>query len=82
MTQKKFELETAKKISDGTENGHIKTKNGQNVRIIAWDVKGLYPIAGLIDGGEYENVDLWTNEGKTDFRFNYHSPFDLVIETE
>lgn len=82
MAEQKFELELAKRISDGTESGHIKTKNGQSVRIVAWDVKGLYPLAGLIDGGEYENINLWTNEGKTDFRFGFHSPFDLIIETD
>ena len=82
MTQKDFDLQQALQITRGNENGNIKTKNGQIVRIVAWDAKGLYPLVGLIDGGAYENVNMWTNEGKVDFRYDYHSPFDLIIETE
>ena len=82
MAEQKFELELAKRISDGTESGRIKTKNGHTVRIICWDAKGMYPLVGLIDGGAYENVNMWTTEGKVDFRYDYHSPFDLIIETD
>lgn len=82
MIQKSFDISIAREISTGKRVGRILTKNGCNVRLFCWDTKGLYPIAGLIDRGEFEQAGLWDNSGKSDFRPNVHTSNDLVIEVE
>lgn len=82
MIQREFDISIARDINAGKRFGRILTKSGCNVRLFAWDVKGLYPIAGLIDRGDFEQSGLWTNGGKSDFRPNVHTANDLVIELE
>lgn len=44
-----FDLERAKRIQEGKEEGKITTKSGINVRIVCWDFKdNIYSIIGLI----------------------------------
>jgi hypothetical protein len=55
-----------------------RTRDGFPVRILATDVKGAYPIAGLVDLGDEEYVRKWTAEGRNDARYNVRTSFDLV----
>lgn len=82
MTQRTFDISIARDIMAGNRVGRILTKQGDHVRIMAFDVKGLYQLAGLIDKGDYEHIQKWTQEGKTDFRYNVRTPNDLVLEVE
>lgn len=45
-----FDLERAKRISSGEEQGKIVTRDGRNVRIVCWDVKFIDPILALLEG--------------------------------
>lgn len=45
-----FEVEMAKKITKGEEEGRIVTRNGRNVRIICWDAHCDDNIVALIEG--------------------------------
>lgn len=82
MIQREFDISIARDINSGKRFGRILTRSGHKVRLLAWDAKGLYPIAGLIDRGEFEQSGLWDNSGKSDFRPNVRTPNDLVIEVE
>ena len=82
MIQKQFNEEEAREITEGKKFGTIKTRGGFPVRIIAWDLKSRYCIAGVIHMDEDECVRQWTLEGKADFRRNVKSSLDLVLETE
>ena len=82
MKQIKFDISIAREVNAGIRFGRVLTKSGHQVRLLVYDVKGLYPIAGLIDRGEFEQPCMWTNDGKSDFRPNVRTPNDLVIEVE
>ena len=44
-----FDLERAKRIQEGKEEGKITTKDGDSVRIVCWDLKNsIYPIIGIV----------------------------------
>lgn len=45
-----FDLERAKRISSGEEQGKIVTRDGRNVRIVCWDVKCIDLILALLEG--------------------------------
>ena len=60
------------------KNKQYMTRDGFPVRILATDVKGAYPIAGLVDLGDEEYVRKWTSEGRNDARYNVRTSFDLV----
>lgn len=54
---KPFDIELAKQ-------GHpVVTRAGNKVRIICFDVKGPYPVVGLVDLGEEETAATFTEEG-------------------
>ena len=82
MTQKQFNIEEARLISEGKKLGNIKTRDGNPVRIICWDAKGEKPIVGLIDLVDIEISMKYTAEGKSDTRDFVSMNTDLVIETE
>ena len=82
MKQIKFDISIAREVNTGIRFGRILTKSGCSVRLLAWDAKGIYPIAGLIDRGEFEKPCMYTNDGRSDFRPNVHTSNDLVIEVE
>lgn len=82
MTEKKFSVDAARKITAKEMYGHIKTREGHPVRIVCWDAKGIKTIVGLVDFGVYEQVCMFTRDGKYDTRQNVTTNYDLVIETE
>lgn len=52
-----FEVELAKKISNGEVKGRIVTRDGRSVRIICWDRKDKdFPIVSLAGDSEYECI--------------------------
>lgn len=60
-----FDIELAKKITNGESEGRIVTRNGENVRIVSFDRKNQYrPIIVLVDDGENENVYALGSDGK------------------
>lgn len=59
-----FEIERAKRISEGKERGQIITSEGEKVRIICWDRKGPNPIVALSDySSDYEHLGTYTPKG-------------------
>ena len=59
-----FDVEMAKKITNGDVDGKIVTRDGRSARIICWDKKGgIYPVFALIDNGDEEIYKSYTNEG-------------------
>ena len=59
-------------------NKRYTTRDGFDVRIIATDAKGRFPIVGLVDMENAEYAHHWTAEGKADPRPFVHSCYDLV----
>lgn len=59
-----FDLERAKRISNGEEEGKIVTRDGKEVRIVCFNVRhDYYPIIGLIDEGDYESAESFSKNG-------------------
>lgn len=64
MIRVPFDVELAKKITNGDVEGRIVTCEGNNVRILCWDKKDkTYSIAALVDNGDEEDFKCYTNEG-------------------
>lgn len=82
MTQKQFNESEARKIVEGRKLGRVMTRDGMPVRILSWDVKSRYRIAGVVMLGDDEYVKQWTAEGKADYRSNVTTNLDLILETE
>lgn len=60
-----FDVERAKRISNGEEEGKIVTRDGKNVRIVCFNVRhNNYPIVGLIDEGNYESAESFSKNGE------------------
>lgn len=80
-----FEVELAKRISNGNEEGRIVTRGGDEARIVCWDYKSMsgdYPILALINQGKQEKPIPYSKEG----RYNVYGYFsedclDLMLET-
>lgn len=60
-----FDVELAKKITNGEIKGKIVTRNGKDARIICWDKKSdsIYNIVGLIDENIMERILTYTING-------------------
>lgn len=59
-----FQVERAKRISNGEEEGKIVTRDGKEVRIVCFNVRNdYYPIIGLIDEGDYESAESFSKNG-------------------
>ena len=59
-----FDVERAKRISNGEEEGKIVTRDGKEVRIICFDVKNdKYPIIGLVKEGDKEAPETFKKNG-------------------
>lgn len=79
-----FEVELAKRISNGNEEGRIVTRGGYEARIVCWDYKSMsgdYPILALINQGKQEAPIPYSKEG----RYNVYGYFsedclDLMLE--
>ena len=82
MIEVRFDKGTAMDIINGELFGAIKTRDGFPVRLLAFDVKSRYCIAGVVMLGDDEYVRQWTAEGKADYRPNVTTNYDLVIEVE
>jgi len=83
MTQRCFDMETAKAIANGEVFGNIKTRDGFDVTILHWAVNTSFPIAGIVHLGENNDYcRQWTSQGKGDVRPNVTMQCDLIIETE
>ena len=65
-----FDLERAKRIQEGKEEGKITTKDGSSVRIICWNLKNnIYPIIGIVYNEKFKQ------ESCNSYRLNgyYHA---------
>ena len=73
-----FDLERAKRINSGEEQGKIVTRVGRNVRIVCWDRKDIDCIVALIeteDGVEH----LVGCNSKGDYISSSESEYDLFL---
>lgn len=60
-----FDVERAKRITNGEEDGKIVTRDGKEVRIVCFDVKNdKYPIIGLVKEGNYESAESFSKNGE------------------
>lgn len=79
-----FEVELAKRISNGNEDGRIVTRGGDEARIVCWDYKSMsgdYPILALINQGKLEEPIPYSKEGSYNV-YGYFSQdcLDLMLE--
>ena len=59
-----FDVQRAKRISNGEEEGKIVTRDGKEVRIICFDLKNdKYPIIGLVKEGDKEAPETFKKNG-------------------
>ena len=72
-----FDLETAKKIQAGEIKGKIKTRGGDNVRIVGFNRKNELSIIALV--GIYENVISYCANGNF-FNKDAKSGLDIMLE--
>lgn len=74
-----FDLERARRIQEGKEEGKIVTRNGCNVRIVCWDMKNpKYPIVALYTNEEEEIHITTTLDGS--FCLEKEEDIDLVLQ--
>lgn len=77
-----FDLEMAKRITNGEINGKIVTRTGDNVRIICFDWESTdeeLPIIGLARNNKYELMHFYNRIGYTN-KDGLQSKFDLFLE--
>lgn len=77
-----FDLEMAKRITNGEINGKIVTRTGDNVRIICFDWESIeeeLPIIGLARNNKYELIHFYNRIGYTN-KDGLQSKFDLFLE--
>ena len=73
-----FNLEKAKRITEGKDEGKIVTRKGKDVRILCFDALGKYSIVALVKFDENnEEVKTFRNNGCC---HDYESDGDLLIE--
>ena len=79
-----FDLERARRIQEGKEEGKIVTRNGRNARIVCWDVKNKhYSLVVLItsnDGKEDTEYDFLCTKRGFIWRSEEENKNDLVLE--
>ena len=79
-----FDLEKAKRIQEGKEEGKIVTRNGRNARIVCWDVKNKhYSLVVLItsnDGKEDTEYDFLCTKRGFIWQSEEENKDDLVLE--
>lgn len=65
MVRVPFDVEIAKKITNGEVNGNIVTRDGRNARVICWDKKSdsIYNIVALLDEKIMERILTYTING-------------------
>lgn len=82
MIIRQFNEALAREINGKLRYGKIKTRDGYPVRIVCWNAKGRYPIVGLIDRNGEEVPVRYTYDGKSDYRPNVTTNYDLELHTE
>lgn len=74
-----FDLELAKRITNGEAEGRIITRVGNSVRILCFDVIGnKYKICALLHGGKSEEPEIFTEKGL--LYDNKTDDLDLMLE--
>jgi hypothetical protein len=73
-----FDLEMAKKITNGEEEGKVVTRNGLKVRIVCFDMNSDDCIVALVQGEFKESVYTYTPDGL--LVLNGESKSDLILE--
>lgn len=76
-----FDVEMAKRISNGEVDGKIVTRNGKSVRIVCWDLKSIkkdYSILAIVNNEREENPLVCTINGL--FDIEAESKNDLILE--
>ena len=79
---KPFTIELAKKIQSGEVEGTIKTKSGQHVEIVSWNIDcNDYRILGIKRCGENgDSFDLYSEDGVTGIGITESGEDNLIIE--
>lgn len=81
MIRVTFDVELAKKITNGDVEGRIVTRNGESVRIVCWDFKRFNHrnyILGIIDRGGEEVSWIFNLKGQVNSELE--SKNDLMLE--
>lgn len=73
-----FDVELAKKITNGEVEGKVVTRDGKSVRIVCFDAKQDNPIVALISLFDIESVNSYAKDGII-FEGGTH-PNDLMLE--
>ena len=73
-----FDVEMAKRISNGEVDGKIITRDGRNVRVVCWDARGNLCILALLAGKSKDDVGAYPNDGR--IFMEGESPADLMLE--
>lgn len=76
-----FDVEMAKRISDGEVDGKVVTVDGKSVRIVCWDLKSIkkdYSILAIVNNEREENPLVCTINGL--FDIEAESKNDLMLE--
>jgi|GEM_PF-58629 len=73
-----FDIELAKKITNGEVEGKVVTRDGQSVRIVCFDAKQDDPVVALISYDNAERVKSYAKDGIV-FEAGT-SPIDLMLE--
>lgn len=79
MIRVPFDMEAAKRITNGEIEGRVVTRAGSNARIVCWDAKGDSCIVALIDGNSTEQFPSFNYPDGLCFR-THTSSFDLFLE--
>lgn len=75
-----FDLEKAKRITEGKDEGKIVTRNGKDVRILCFDALGDCNIVALVKtNDDKEEVEIYRDNGYC-YEYEYESDDDLFIE--
>ena len=74
MIKVPFEVDLAKKITNGEVEGRIVTRDGRSVRIVCWDRKGVNPIVALVEQQNGEEVSYYPMNG------SWETDRDLMLE--
>lgn len=73
-----FDVEMAKRISNGEVDGKIITRDGRNVRVVCWDARWDLCILALLAGKSKDDVGAYPNDGR--IFMEGESPADLMLE--
>lgn len=75
-----FDLERAKRITEGKEEGKIVTRDGRNARIICFDAKDKFPIIALLENEKgVETVWVYLSNGKMNTETVVSTCIDLYL---